>query len=311
MTQQNEPMSGYPGTEISLSDNEQGAEAEFLPSLKPSEFEYPIGDEIPLPDTLSDPLKESMIVEERMIGKNNFIPVWFLERGATVQRAVARVVLTKPYTTNGHTFQPGTGWATGFMVSPGLFLTNNHVIHEKSFADKVRVQFNFQKEPAGKEATTESYYPDANDVFHTNPALDYTLVRLRPNQEEEEEPVEAGDKWGFIALNDSPVYGKDQPYNIVQHPKGLRKQLSLQDNELDKLFSNVVRYRADTEPGSSGSPVLNNRWELVALHHAGGDRDAQGTWLNNEGIRIDAVVKDLREHFSDIGRQDVLDELGI
>ena len=59
------------------------------------------------------------------------------------------------------------------------------------------------------------------------------------------------------------------------------------------------------------SPVFNNLWEIVALHHAGGDRDAQGTWLNNEGIRIDAVVDDLRDHFSDIGRQDVLDELRI
>ena len=247
-----------------------------------------------------------------MIGENDFLPVWFLERGVAAQRAVARVVLTKPYTTRGHTFPAGTGWATGFMVSPNLFMTNNHVIHEKSFADKVRVQFNYQKGPDDSEGITESYYPDAEDVFHTNRALDYTLVRLRPNQEEGEEPVEAGDVWGFIALNDSPIYGKNQHYNIVQHPRGRRKEVSLQDNEIDKLFSNVVRYKADTEPGSSGSPVFNNAWELVALHHAGGDRDSvSGEWLNNEGIRIDAVINDLRDHFIAEERQDVLDELGI
>ena len=32
---------------------------------------------------------------------------------------------------------------------------------------------------------------------------------------------------------------------------------------------------------------------------------------HNEGIRIDAVIDDLRDHFEAEGRQDVLDELGI
>jgi hypothetical protein len=57
--------------------------------------------------------------------------------------------------------------------------------------------------------------------------------------------------------------------------------------------------------------VFDNLWQIVALHHAGGDKDATGKWLNNEGIRIDAVINDLRDHFSSAGRQDVLDELGI
>ena len=30
-----------------------------------------------------------------------------------------------------------------------------------------------------------------------------------------------------------------------------------------------LRYRNNTEPGSSGSPVFNFDWQLVALHHAG------------------------------------------
>lgn len=307
MTQQNEPINVDLGREINLDDTEPGAGTMLPPSLRTIDFEHPIGDEIPLPEALDDPAA----VFERVIDESDLLPVWFLEKGAIVQRAVARVVLIKAHTINGYTFQPGTGWATGFMVSPTLFLTNNHVIPDKSFSDKVRVQFNYQLGPDGIETTTESYFPDADDVFHTNRALDYTLVRLRPNQEGDEEPAQPGDSWGYIALNDSPVFRNSQHFNVVQHPRGRRKEVALQDNEIDKLFSNVVRYRSDTEPGSSGSPVFDNLWQLVALHHAGGDRDAQGTWLNNEGIRIDAVVKDLREHFSDIGRHDILDELGI
>ena len=31
----------------------------------------------------------------------------------------------------------------------------------------------------------------------------------------------------------------------------------------------------------------------MALHHAGGDQ-VNGVWLNNEGMRIDRIVADLR-----------------
>ena len=87
------------------------------------------------------------------------------------------------------------------------------------------------------------------------------------------------------------------------------KEVAFQDNVITNLFENAVRYTADTEPGSSGSPVLNNFWQLIALHHAGGEQDASGKWLNNQGIRIDRIHNDLRTHFA--GQQDVLDELGI
>jgi len=288
------------GGEIILGGEPEVTEA----FLKTSEFQHPIGDEIPLPDAGDVPFD----LGERIIDEADFLPVWFLARGVEIQSAVARVVLTEPVSG----LAAGAGWATGFMVSPTLFMTNNHVIPNKPFANKVRMQFNYQVDPQGIEEVTESYFPDADDVFHTNPALDYTLIRLKGNQSEDaDKPRLAGDRWGYIILNDSPIFRKEQHFNIVQHPSGRAKEISLQDNEIDKLFTNVVRYTADTEPGSSGSPVFNNSWKIVALHHAGGDKDATGKWLNNEGIRIDAVIKDLRDHFTAEGRQDVLDDLGI
>jgi len=288
------------GGEIILGGEPEGSR----PFLKTSEFDYPIGDEVPLTDGLDDP--ESVF--ERIIDEADFLPAWFLVRGAQIQSAVGRVVLTQPVSG----LQPGDGWATGFMVSPTLFMTNNHVIPNAPFADKIRVQFNYQLGPSGIDEITESYFFDADDVFRTNPALDYTLIRVRGNQGDDVDlPRLPGEVWGFIALNDSPLYRSKQHFNVIQHPSGRRKEVALQDNEIDRLFGNVVRYKTDTEPGSSGSPVFDNLWQIVALHHAGGDKDATGKWLNNEGIRIDAVIKDLRDHFTAEGRQDVLDDLGI
>jgi len=79
--------------------------------------------------------------------------------------------------------------------------------------------------------------------------------------------------------------------NIVQHPQGRRKEVSLHDNKVGYVYDKVIRYSADTEPGSSGSPVFNNQWELVALHHAGWATDDGGA--ENEGVRLAAIVEHL------------------
>ena len=89
--------------------------------------------------------------------------------------------------------------------------------------------------------------------------------------------------------------------NIIQHPRGRPKEVALQDNQVTKVDHVVLQYTCDTEPGSSGSPVFNNRWKLVALHHAsviadeseGGRRastaDSRYRYVN-EGIRLSAIA---------------------
>jgi hypothetical protein len=77
------------------------------------------------------------------------------------------------------------------------------------------------------------------------------------------------------------------------------------------ILDNFVHYRTDTAPGSSGSPVFNDQWEIVALHHSGvPKKDSQGRilakdgsvwnsgmgqdqiqWTANEGIRISKILK--------------------
>jgi endonuclease G len=79
------------------------------------------------------------------------------------------------------------------------------------------------------------------------------------------------------------------------------------------VLDNFLHYRTDTSPGSSGSPVFNDQWEIVALHHSGvPKKDAQGriltrdgrvwnksisesqiAWVANEGVRISRILKHL------------------
>jgi hypothetical protein len=102
--------------------------------------------------------------------------------------------------------------------------------------------------------------------------------------------------------------------SIIQHPSGERKQVALRENQVIDVLDNFAHYRTDTSPGSSGSPVFNDQWEIVALHHSGiPKKDAQGRilatngavwnagmgqdkiqWIANEGVRISKILRHIQ-----------------
>jgi len=56
-----------------------------------------------------------------------------------------------------------------------------------------------------------------------------------------------------------------------------------------------IRYRTNTDPGSSGSPVFTMDWDIVALHHYG-DPNWQKP-LFNQGVPIELI----RQHIDKSG----------
>lgn len=115
----------------------------------------------------------------------------------------------------------------------------------------------------------------------------------------------AGSKYGSIALRPIITYPATLRLNVIQHPKGRKKEVVVQQNEITDVHTNVIHYYSDTDYGSSGSPVFNNAWDLMALHHA-----REPSENANEGIRIDKIVSDLRNEFQ-ASKPEILTELGI
>lgn len=245
---------------------------------------------------------------ERIIGATrDFLGVAFLEMGTQSNRSVGRIVTNL----GGGRFSFGTG----FMVSPRLLLTNYHVLRSASDAAKSMVEFDFQLDRFGNPLTVDRYNLDPNSFFYNFQELDFALVAVSQNSQSGKQLNRDFNR--LIQQEGKATQGLDC-LNIIQHPRGEMKQIVIRENKLVDLPDNpnwAAHYAGDTEPGSSGSPVFNDQWELVALHHSGvpatdqagnllkidggiwrdGDDPAQVRYVANEGIRISRLVEHLNK----------------
>lgn len=232
---------------------------------------------------------------ERILGRNDLVKIDFFVALTERSKAVCLIALADG------------GAGTGSLITSRLLITNNHVIGSPEEARTAKARFNFDHDDdAGK-----TFYLDPDSFFVTSPAnaLDYTIVALKAA----DEPALQAQGSLPLAPQVLPVLALGEPLNIIQHPEGQAKQYAVRENETTALLPNFVQYRTDTNPGSSGSPVFDSQWRMVALHHSGVPRtDANGNtlcrdgrvwepgmgdqvidWIANEGVRIDAILKDL------------------
>lgn len=231
-------------------------------------------------------------IYERIIGGNELMPVAYLQRGAIAARAVARIDLG------------GGNYGTGFLIAPGVLITNNHVIRDKATAARAMANFEFEvnlkDEPVGPIAV--ELRPDA--LFYTSPqnALDFTVVAVS-----DAIPLNA---YGCLPLIEATGKTSEGEWlTVIQHPAGGRKQVCVRENKFIRRTNDMIWYTTDTLPGSSGSPVFSNDWFVVALHHAGVPETKDGVtvlqpdgapkWIANEGVRVSRIVQTLKSALPD------------
>jgi V8-like Glu-specific endopeptidase len=222
---------------------------------------------------------------EKVVGLNNLLRIAWLSRGLELAAPVCRVVTP-------------AGPGSGFLIANDLLLTNHHVLLDEATAAASTAEFNYQVNWAGDLEPVRRYLLDSSH-YRTSEELDYTIVRVK------ESP---GDLFGFVDLAKRGTPTVNDFVSIIQHPQGGTKQISFTDNKVSAVFGDLLQYSTDTEPGSSGSPVFNQAWEIVGLHHRGGGLAGPDgkKYFTNEGIQISSVVRDAAAF---LGLSDTLYEL--
>lgn len=218
-------------------------------------------------------------VQEKVIGENTLRHVRMLEQALEASRAVVRI-------------ETDISLGSGFVAGTGLVMTNHHVIESAQTAGYGEFTFNYQLGRDGKELPTVTTRARPDGLFYTSADLDVTVVEL------EKVPDDAA------ALTLAPLrVRRDERVNIIQHPGGHYKKFSMQNNFVAYTDARDIQYLTTTEPGSSGSPVFNNDFLVIGVHHSGGELPEPGTgrrYLRNGGSSMIAVLADLRDNAPEI-----------
>jgi endonuclease G len=221
----------------------------------------------------------------------------FLTEGAQIRRAVAYIEVN-----DAHSSKVGSG----FLVSPRLFLTNCHVIGDANAARSSQIVFDREMDETGAPRPTTIYLldPDTFALFSQEKEFDYALIavgRLNAGSARIED-------LGYCVLSDGDdKHAIGMNVTVIQHPRGLPKMIWVRNNPLTHRTKRTLLYETDTEQGSSGAPVFNDEWDLVALHHWGQPwlehTDDQGKTIPsnvNEGVRISALYRDLQSRLASL-----------
>jgi len=237
----------------------------------------------------------------------------FLKKVAVISRQICRI--TAPYLKSPNQWCTGTG----FLVGPDLVLTNYHVledvIKDQRLASKVVFEFDYgddtKQSPkihmAAKDPLMDysPYAPqenqriplDAQSPLDPN-QLDYALVRLERAIGTETDGSSPPRLWVKIPAPSSlPLIRRQMYLMIMQHPEGKSLRHDQARDAVDHLqgYGLVhhglrVRYKVNTQKGSSGSPCFDREYNLVALHHTGNREGKTADLIKfNQGIPIDKI----------------------
>jgi hypothetical protein len=211
-------------------------------------------------------------------------------------RAVARLLM------NG-----GTGACTGWLLgSEGHLMTNNHCISTQTGADNTEYEFMAEGATCSTDCSGWGSCPGtvvatSGTLVQQDYNLDYSLILL---------PTNVTGTYGYLQFRDVIPSIGERIY-IPQHPAAKGKMLAVNDDQ-SSGFANVlgtsalacyggpgdIEYWADTEGGSSGSPVLAYSDHcVVALHHCRGEGPLGGScpasWDANRGVPTPSIIADL------------------
>lgn len=251
---------------------------------------------------------DEVLLERFIGGTNDILSIETLEKGLEMSKSVG-LIETEPA-------QVGTG----FLVGEDIMMTNYHNIRDVAQALRSKFILDYEENDIGERQIRQPFELEPERFFFSNEEHDVALVAVKPRNRNGRLLSEYGshrlfEEEGKIIIG--------QPVNIIQHPKGERKKVTMHNSILVEISNEVsddrfCYYSADTLKGSSGSPVYNKHWEVIGLHRKGVPKvneagqielkdgsfisrselaanESQIKWLCNQGVRVSRIINCFKE----------------
>ena len=166
---------------------------------------------------------------------------------------------------------PNRGWiCTGFLVGPDLFMTNHHCIHDDvgllSIAG-ARIYMDYYQD-RDVDPSAGGITARVTEILRMDAPKDYALLRL---------DTAIGNTYGWLELDTTTRVNSTQSVKLISHPAGRSKEIVRRNSQIVDIPAGhpllaepfALAYLADSEGGSSGSPVfLRDGTGVIAIHHS-------------------------------------------
>ena len=185
---------------------------------------------------------------------------------------------------------------TGFLVGPDLLMTNHHCVHDNFGRpvplELIQVYMDYYQEP-NVDRTLGGVTAGVTAVLQADAPKDYALLRL-------DKPI--GNTYGWLELDTTTRVDSSQSVKLISHNQGRSKEIVRRNSQIvdipaDHPRANVpfmFAYLADTEGGSSGSPIfLRDGTGVIGINHSSWfDR---GVPTFNAGSLMSHIVPEIQE----------------
>ncbi len=228
------------------------------------------------PDNGGGAMNTNVEFEAMVAGSDETLSVKYLSAGLQAASSVFKLLVHRhvgghPEFTTGDTPRLANG--TGWMIAPGLIITNHHVVNarlrsvvvEPDATDQdlhlqsehVRILYDYHE--VDNPAHTEQTAVGALEAFDKR--LDFAILRL-PGGAPDRSPLKLRSRLVRKTLGQA----LGTRVNVLQHPNGDPMRLGFRDNFVTRGDEDLLSYLTDTSSGSSGSPVCDDAWNVAALH---------------------------------------------
>lgn len=189
----------------------------------------------------------------------------------TTSRPFEAVVYVKAYFPKLAANQYNQG--TGAMIGPDAVLTAGHVLYDKNYggmATRVEVipAYNGGQAPVGV-ASGRAWY--VTSAFKASGAANEDIGLIKLNST-------IGQTTGTFGLASGVKKGDE--LTMAGYPSDKNGRMTEMSSPIQAVAGGIAEYLFDTAPGSSGSPVYNQKNQIEVVHSAGSTSMNQGVALS-------------------------------